>query len=74
MSKNDHESSGTVENPPLLTKSDVARPANCGARVINYWMSRGELPFVRLSARMIRFLPHDVEAFLRSLRIGGEKS
>jgi hypothetical protein len=64
--------SGAVERSPLLTKADVAHRAKCGRRMINYWMQRG-LPYVKLSPRMVRFVPGDVEAFLQSHRIGGAK-
>jgi hypothetical protein len=71
MPKNsDHEPhGGAVENSPLLTKADVAQRANSGRRMVNYWMKRG-LPYLKLSSRMVRFVPGDVEAFLQSHRIG----
>jgi len=57
--------------PTLFDKRDVASRAKCCVRNVNYWMQRGELPFIRLSARMVRFIASDVEAFLESRRIGG---
>ena len=69
---NNEQHGGAVESP-LLTKADVARRGNCCPRMVSYWMARGELPFIRLTPRMVRFLAADVEAFLQSRRVGGAK-
>jgi hypothetical protein len=34
---------------------------------------KGGLPYLKLTPRMVRFLPNDVEAFLQSHKIGGGK-
>ena len=61
----------TLSSDQLLTKEDVARRAQYSLRSVNYWMETGLLPYVKLG-RGVRFLASDVEAFIRSRRIGGE--
>jgi hypothetical protein len=61
-----------AEATPLWDKLDVSRRGKVSQRTVAYWM-KGGLPFLKLSARMVRFIPSDVEAFLRSRRIGGVK-
>ena len=69
---NDKPRGGAVENLlPLLTKSDVSWRVQCSKRMVNYFMTRGELPFVKITGELVRFIPRDVEAFLESRRIGG---
>lgn len=61
----------SVDSLALLNKADVAKRGKFCPRMVNYWMASGELPYLKLSARMVRFLPSDVEAFLQSRRFGG---
>jgi excisionase family DNA binding protein len=59
----------------LWSKKTVARRFAYNERTINDWMKNGWLPFVKIG-KSVRFIPADVEAFIRSRRIGGanEKS
>ncbi len=62
----------TTDGGKLLTKLDVARLAQYSLRSVNYWIATGALPYVKFG-RGVRFLAADVEAFIRSRRIGGAK-
>lgn len=55
----------------LLDTEDVARRAKVCERTVTYWRDRKKdpLPHVRLG-RAVRFIPEDVEAFIRAHRIG----
>lgn len=44
----------------LLTTEEVAERCGVSARTVRRWIDRGELPAVRLSARLVRVEPDDV--------------
>lgn len=55
-----------VEVPGLVTKKTVADAAAVSVRCIELWMQRKKIPFVRLSARCVRFhLPSVIGALRR---------
>lgn len=63
--------------PPdaYLTKQQLARRLNVSPRTVDNLMARRALPFVRLSAKLIRFPVAAVEAYLRdhlTVRARGE--
>ena len=48
----------------LLTKRDVAAMARVSGRCVNEQMRRGWLPFVKISAQLVRFRRADVERWI----------
>jgi Helix-turn-helix domain len=52
----------------LLTKQDIARQARVCPRTVDYWVSRGSLPVIKLGAA-VRFLPADFEKFIEAHRV-----
>jgi len=55
----------------LLRKKDLVRLHKVCERTVNYWIDRGWLPYIKLG-KSVRFLPSDVEEFIKSRRIGGK--
>ena len=62
----DIELNAGTQTPGLLTKPELARYLKISTRMIELLMARGELPFVRLGRRSVRFDLHDVLAELKS--------
>lgn len=59
-----------MEHEALMAAADVARMLGLGGRVLEAWRQRGQgPPFVRLSARCVRYRKADVEAWLAARRI-----
>ena len=52
---------------PLLNKRETARALNLSARTVDYLVTRGRLPCVKIGTA-VRFYPADVQAFIQSLR------
>jgi excisionase family DNA binding protein len=55
---------------PLLNKAEVARRTGFCERTVNSLMARGELPFIKLGPRTVRFRPEDVEAYITQHTVG----
>jgi len=51
----------------LMTVGEVAALAGVAERTVWRWVSRGQLPAVRIAARLVRFRRADVERFLADL-------
>lgn len=51
-----------------LTKKDVAKLLRVSVRTVDYLRASGELIFLKIENR-VRFLPEDVEAFLKRHRV-----
>jgi excisionase family DNA binding protein len=49
---------------PLLTKDEAARMLTVSVRQISRWLADGSLTPVRLGPRLVRFSPHELEAFV----------
>ena len=49
---------------PLLTVQDVADRLSVDPKTVRRWAWSGELPFVKLSSKAIRFTPDAVDAFI----------
>jgi len=56
----------------LWNTAQTARKCNVCERTIIYWRDKGLLAHVRLG-KSVRYIPSDVEAFIKSHRIGGAK-
>lgn len=48
-----------------LTKAQMARKLGIGMRTLEGLMNRRQIPFLRFSARLIRFEEHEVENYLQ---------
>ena len=57
------------ESSNLVRKGIVARTNSVSCRTVENWMKRGLIPFVRLSARCVRFHLPSVMAALRRREI-----
>src|SRR6266487_3174149 len=57
----------------LVTTKTVAQAATVSPRTVQNWMRRRLIPFVRLSARCVRFHLPSVLAALRKLEIKSEE-
>jgi Helix-turn-helix domain len=55
----------------LWTKDDLIRRTRFSLRSVDYWIEKGQLPYVKIQ-RGVRFIPSDVEKFIQSHRIGGK--
>jgi len=53
-----------MEAKKYESKSQLAERLGVTCRTINYWMSQGRIPYCRMSDRVIRFVPSDVDAAL----------
>ncbi len=59
---------GTIfQEDTLLSAEEIAERLNVSRSVVYRLASKGILPKVRVSSRLIRFRSSDVEAFLRML-------
>lgn len=54
----------------LLTKRQVAQTLNTSVRTVERRVASGALPAIRSSARVIRFDPADVAAYVAACRMG----
>jgi excisionase family DNA binding protein len=54
----------------LWTKREVARVTNLSVRSVDNWIARKIIPYIKLKGS-VRFIPSDVEAFIKSRRISG---
>jgi excisionase family DNA binding protein len=62
------------QTEPLLTYRQLERELGVKKNTLFYWVSKGEIPHVRLGARTVRFRRSDLEAWLASRRVGaGER-
>ena len=50
----------------LLNRTEAAKMLGVKAWTVDTWRKRGELPFVALGERIIRFRIEDIEAFVAS--------
>jgi excisionase family DNA binding protein len=57
-----------VAGHPLLTLGEVARRLGISPRSLARLIAAGELPVVRLSARVVRISPADLAAYIESRR------
>jgi excisionase family DNA binding protein len=57
-----------VAEAPLLTLGKVARRLGISPRSLSRLIASGELPVVRLSARVVRLSPSDLAAYIESRR------
>jgi hypothetical protein len=55
--------------PALVRKQDVADAASVSPRSVDNWMRQRRIPFVRLSARCVRFHLPSVIAALRKFEV-----
>ena len=53
---------------PLLTLGEVARRLGISPRSLARLIAAGELPVVRLSARVVRISPADLDTYIESRR------
>jgi len=53
-----------VERKELLTIEDVARITGLSAGSLYHFVSQRRIPFIRLSARCIRFRREDIEKWI----------
>ncbi|MGC2295317.1 MAG: helix-turn-helix domain-containing protein [Candidatus Dormiibacterota bacterium] len=51
---------------PLLTLGEVARRLGISPRSLSRLIASGELPVVRLSARVVRISPSDLTAYIEA--------
>ena len=61
-----------TRNLNLLKKGQVARQTQFSVRTIDYKMASGELPYIKFHGG-VRFLPEDVDHWIKSRRVGGVK-
>jgi len=54
----------------LWNKEDVRQKARVSLRTVDNWIAKNLIPYVKLGGA-VRFIPSDVDAFIRSRRIGG---
>lgn len=54
----------TTSTAPLLTKRQVAVRMSIHLGTVDRLIARGELPFVRIGIRGVRFRPEVIEAYL----------
>ena len=47
-----------------VTKHEIARRYGVGARTVSNWMKDKKIPWLKISARMVRFDPAEVDAAL----------
>jgi excisionase family DNA binding protein len=68
-----HETTGSSDKQQeLLTTPEVAEQWRVCSRTVTYWREKG-LPFIKLG-RAVRFLPSDIEAYIKRHRIGHDQS
>jgi excisionase family DNA binding protein len=60
----------SVTAEPLLNKAEAARRLGFCERTVNSLMARGELPYIKLGPRTVRFKPEDVEAYITRNTVG----
>ena len=53
---------------PLLTLGEVARRLGVSPRSLSRLIASGELPVVRLSARVVRIAPSDLASYIEARR------
>jgi excisionase family DNA binding protein len=51
-------------NAPLLDVAQVAALLHCRPALVRSLAHRGELPYVRVGVKLMRFRPEDVERFV----------
>jgi predicted DNA-binding transcriptional regulator AlpA len=54
----------------LIKTRDVCQKARVCQRTVDYWREKNLIPYVKLG-KAVRFIPSDVDAFIRSRRVGG---
>jgi len=50
----------------LVNKRDLAAQLSVSPRCVDYWISEHRIPYIKISARCIRFKPAEVLAALES--------
>ena len=60
------------KKPDFLTKTQVAELIGVSTRTIDNLMRRGQLPYLKLSARLVRFPRSEVEIKLKKLLINAK--
>jgi excisionase family DNA binding protein len=51
------------------TKQQLSERLGVSSRTINIWMAQRRIPFCRLSERVVRFIPGDVDAALERFTV-----
>jgi excisionase family DNA binding protein len=64
--------SDNVFSARLLTVAQAAEKLNISYRELFRWIERGDLPVIRLSMRLIRIDPKDLDSLIASKREEGE--
>ena len=54
----------SMSTPRLLNYEAAARWLGIAPQTLRIWVSRGEVPFVRVGRRSVRFRPEDLETVL----------
>jgi excisionase family DNA binding protein len=60
------------EKPDFLTKTQVAELIGVSTRTIDNLMRRGQLPYLKLSARLVRFPRSEVGIKLKELLVNSK--
>jgi hypothetical protein len=58
-----------ADGPPLVNKKAVAKAASVSCRCVDNWMREKRIPFLKLSARCVRFEINRVLAALRRFEL-----
>ena len=61
--------SAMAQTEPLLTVQNVADRLAVDPKTVRRWAWNGELAYVRLAAKAIRFKPEDVERFIADRQV-----
>jgi len=72
MQATENGDSASNDVASLWSTAETARRLNVCKRTVIYWRDQGRLPHVRLG-KSVRFIPSDVEEFIKAHRIGGAK-
>lgn len=67
------ERKSALDSDPLLRIHEAAAILNVSRRTLEAWILDGRLPVCHLGPRSRRVLRSDLDAFIRSGRIGGEE-
>jgi excisionase family DNA binding protein len=65
--------STTTSVDRLLTAGDVATLLGVQPRVVRMWANNGRIPYIRVSRKILRFDPIDIESWLASHRVAGSE-
>ena len=69
LPKETHNTTGAVDHLALLKRLQLARAINVSARTVDNWQKQKRIPYLKLSARCVRYHLPSVLAALRKFEV-----